>query len=215
MYECVVFDKDGTIFDTKSAAVGAFTRASKELGIEYLPDVLFSHVGMSNELICKIILDAQGSNADPKIFNNLVHQYFAEYSESGHMMFDGMLDLFISLKEKGVRLCVATGNNRYNTEKLLADNNLVQYFDLVMTCDDVSKGKPNPEMLEVISEFCNIPKGGMIMIGDSKQDIFMAQNFGCDSVGVGWGMQPRDELVSSNPTFVVDNIDELRKVLLS
>ena len=215
MYQCIVFDKDGTIFDTKSAAVGAFTRASKELNIEYLPDVLFGLVGIENEIICQKLLLAQNSDIDPKIYGDLVHKYFTLYSEDGHLMFGGMLDLFIDLKEKGVKMFVATGNNRYNTDKLLADNNLVQYFDLVMTADDVARGKPNPEMLQVIADYCNIPKQKMIMIGDSKQDIFMAQNFGCDSVGVSWGMQPRDELLSSSPTFMVDNIDELRNILLS
>ena len=213
MYQCVVFDKDGTIFDTKSAAVGAFTRASKELGIEYLPELLFGLVGIENEIICERLLLAQNSDINPKIYGDLVHKYFTLYSEDGHLMFEGMLDLFVSLKSKGVKMCVATGNNHYNTNKLLTDNNLTQYFDLVMTADDVSHGKPNPKMLVVISEFCNIPKENMIMIGDSKQDIFMAQSFGCDSVGVGWGMQPWDELSSSNPTFMVDNIDELRNIL--
>ncbi len=49
MYECVVFDKDGTIFDTKHAAVNALQRASLELGVEYLPILLFSLVGMKSD----------------------------------------------------------------------------------------------------------------------------------------------------------------------
>jgi phosphoglycolate phosphatase len=214
MYDCVVFDKDGTIFDTKHAAIKAFEKASKELGVKYLPELLFSLVGMKSESICKTLLDAQNSDLDPVTYNNLVSQYFMECSHNGHDMFPGMLDLFYALKNKGVKMCVATGNNQYNTTKLLEDNNLTQFFEMVMTADDVLIGKPNPEMLENIGNFCNLSKQRIVMIGDSKQDIFMAQNFGCDSIGVGWGMQPRAELASSNPTFMVDTIDELNKILL-
>jgi phosphoglycolate phosphatase len=214
MYDCVVFDKDGTIFDTKHAAVNAFEKASKELGVKYLPEILFGLVGMKSDLICKILLDAQNSNVDPIEYDRLVTQYFMEHSNDGHEMFPGMLDLFETLKSRNIKMFVATGNNQYNTTKLLTENNLSRFFDLVMTADDVAIGKPNPKMLENISDFCNMPANKMIMIGDSKQDIFMAQNFGCDSVGVSWGMQPRVELASSNPTFMVDNIDELNKILL-
>jgi HAD superfamily hydrolase (TIGR01549 family) len=214
MYDCVVFDKDGTIFDTKHAAIKAFEKASKDLGIEYLPEVLFGLVGMKSDLICKILLDAQNSSVDPIEYDILVSQYFMEHSNDGHNMFPGILDLFQILKSKNIKMCVATGNNQYNTTKLLRENNLTHFFEMVVTADDVSIGKPNPEMLENIGNFCNVPAGKMIMIGDSKQDIFMAQNFGCNSVGVSWGMQPRNELAASNPTFMVDNIDELNKILL-
>jgi phosphoglycolate phosphatase len=214
MYECVVFDKDGTIFDTKHAAVNAFEKASQDLGVKYLPELLFGLVGMKSDLICKTLLDAQNSSVDPVEYDSLVSQYFMEHSSDGHDMFEGMLDLFEKLKRKKVRMCIATGNNQYNTQKLLNDNNLAHFFDLVMTADDVSIGKPNPEMLHNISNYCNVDAAKMIMIGDSKQDIFMAQNFGCDSVGVSWGMQPRNELATSNPTFVIDHIDELNKILL-
>jgi phosphoglycolate phosphatase len=215
MYDCVVFDKDGTIFDSKRAAVKAFEKASKDLGVQYLPEVLFGLVGMKSHLICKILLDAQNSNVDPVEYDKLVTQYFMEYSHNGHDMFPGILDLFQTLKSKNIKMCIATGNNHYNTDKLLSENNLTHFFEIVMTADDVSIGKPNPEMLEIIGNFCNVASDKMIMIGDSKQDIFMAQNFGCDSVGVSWGMQPRNEIAASNPTFMVDNIDELNKILLS
>jgi phosphoglycolate phosphatase len=214
MYDCVVFDKDGTIFDTKHAAVKAFEKASEELGVEYLPEILFGLVGMKSESICKILLDVQNSDVDPNKYNDLVSNYFMEFSHNGHDMFPGMLTLFSKLRDKNIKMCVATGNNQYNTTKLLTDNNLTHFFDMIMTADGVSIGKPNPEMLENISNFCNVTASKMIMIGDSKQDIFMAQNFGCDSVGVSWGMQPRNELEASNPTFMVDNVDELNKILL-
>jgi phosphoglycolate phosphatase len=214
MYDCVVFDKDGTIFDTKHAAVKAFEKASQELGVEYLPEVLFGLVGIKSDMICKRLLEAQNSNVDPVKYDSLVSQYFMEHSNNGHDMFQGMLDLFESLRKSGVKMCIATGNNQYNTVKLLEDNKLTHFFDMIMTADDVSVGKPNPEMLENIGNFCNVERSKMIMIGDSKQDIFMAQNFGCDSVGVSWGMQPRNELAASNPTFMVDTIDELNKILL-
>jgi phosphoglycolate phosphatase len=214
MYDCVVFDKDGTIFDTKHAAVKAFEKASKDLGVEYLPEVLFGLVGMEQYEICKTLLESQKSNVDHIKYGDLVSEYFKMFSHDGHDMFPGMLDLFQILKSRNIKMCIATGNNQYNTTKLLRENSLTHFFEMVMTADDVSIGKPNPEMLENIGNFCNVATNKMIMIGDSKQDIFMAQNFGCDSVGVSWGIQPRNEIAASNPTFMVDNIDELNKILL-
>jgi phosphoglycolate phosphatase len=53
------------------------------------------------------------------------------------------------------------------------------------------------------------------MIGDRKHDIIGANNTGIDSVGVTYGYGSFKELSDSNPTYIVNSIDEIKDILLA
>ncbi|MFC5733876.1 HAD hydrolase-like protein, partial [Cytobacillus gottheilii] len=53
-----------------------------------------------------------------------------------------------------------------------------------------------------------------IMIGDRKHDIIGSINTGIDSIGVTYGYGSFEELRHANPTFIVDNVDQIKDILM-
>ena len=96
----------------------------------------------------------------------------------------GYIDLMRRLIELDVPYCVATSDTLERTRDSMA---LFGFFDkvrCVITPEDVSEGKPAPDMLQLISRRLNVDPGRIAMIGDSYVDVRMASNAGCIGIGV-------------------------------
>ena len=60
------------------------------------------------------------------------------------------------------------------------------YFDVLITCDDTDKHKPDPTPLRMALEELSAKPEDAIMLGDTKFDIGCCNNAGVDSILVGW-----------------------------
>ena len=71
--------------------------------------------------------------------------------------------------------------------------NVEELFSITRTAEETAP-KPNPDMLEEIGLFTDIPKERTLMVGDTVHDIVMAQRYGCDVAAIS-GVFPREERV--------------------
>ena len=74
--------------------------------------------------------------------------------------------------------------------------------------------KPDPTIVNEISEHAGISKEEIIYVGDSCVDMETGKNAGVKTVGVSWGFRPRTELEAYKPNFIADDAASLRKYLL-
>jgi phosphoglycolate phosphatase len=93
----------------------------------------------------------------------------------------------------------------------LEKNNLTNYFNEVFGRE--IKGSKN-EKIEKICQENNYKKEECIFIGDTLSDIKQAKIAGVEQIGVTWGVHSYEKLKTENPTFLVQNIEELSKILL-
>ena len=73
----------------------------------------------------------------------------------------------------------------------------------------------DPELIEKIIRKAGVAHTEVTMIGDSSVDIQTAHNAHIRSIGVSWGFRSRTELEQACPTHIVDNMDQLRKLLMT
>ena len=90
--------------------------------------------------------------------------------------------------------------------------NVEELFSITRTAEETAP-KPNPDMLEEIGLFTDIPKERTLMVGDTVHDIVMAQRYGCDVAAMTYGAQSRRDLVLSNPTVLCDTVADLARYL--
>lgn len=95
----------------------------------------------------------------------------------------GFPEIFCRLREAGIPYGVATSDTLDRVILSLDMFDRYEYAKITVTVDDVERGKPNPDMLQLISKKMGIPLSKIAMLGDSYVDVAMAKAAG--SIGIG------------------------------
>ena len=207
-YPICIFDWDGTLVDSESHIVASLEFASNslrlpDLGYDAYKDII--GLGM-REALLQLYPDL--SDDDVERMRRAYADYFFRSEINERNLFGGVIDTLVKLKDKNVRLAVATGKSRNGLDLALKSTGLQSYFE-IERCADETKSKPHPLMLEEICGFFSVPAEQCVMVGDTEYDLQMAADIGMDSVGVSYGVHAVDRLRKHKPTKIIDHFPEL------
>jgi phosphoglycolate phosphatase len=206
-FDLVVFDWDGTLFDSTALIVHAIQAACRDLGLPVPDDERASWV---------IGLSLQGAMAHavpditPEQMPRMIERYRFHYLARQHdlTLFPGVLDMLQGLKRRHHWLAVATGKSRAGLDEALHAVELRGVFDATRTADE-TRSKPDPRMLnELMHEFGAAPDR-TVMIGDTTHDLQLAANAGTASIAVAYGAHAPSEFAAHVPLFVAASVAEL------
>ncbi len=206
-YRLIVFDWDGTLFDSAAVIAECIQLAAREMALPVPDRRTASHViglGLNDSL----------RHAMPSLpperyaeFLALYRRYFIE-REDTLSLFAGVPELLEALKRRGHLLAVATGKPRRGLDRALQASGLGALF-AATRCGDETRSKPDPTMLlELMTELA-VERTNLLMIGDTSHDLGMAQNAGVDAVAVGYGAHPLESLSALKPRACVGSVGEL------
>ena len=211
-FDLIVFDWDGTLFDSTALIARCIQSACSDLGIAVPTDAQASYVigmGLSEAL----------QHAAPELprerYRELAERYRHHYFERQHeiVFFDGTLPMLQALKARGHLLGVATGKSRRGLDEALGTSVLQGLFDATRTADETAS-KPDPRMLvELMQEFDVAPER-TVMIGDTTHDLQLAANAGTASIGVSYGAHDHSTFSVFDTSFVAHSTAELHDWLL-
>ena len=138
----VIFDMDGTLFDTQRIFIPAWNCIGETYGIknmgEHVPNVCGMNPAGSTAYINKHF------NIDGVAFRQKVREYIEENLVLRFM--DGAEELLTYLKQKGVKIALATGTSRESTEHHLKEMGLLNFFDATVCGSEIENGKPAPDI---------------------------------------------------------------------
>ncbi len=103
----------------------------------------------------------------------------------------GFPEIFHRLRAAGIPYGVATSDTRDRVILSLDMFDRFEYAKITVTVDDVERGKPNPDMLIMISEKMGVPMEKIAMLGDSYVDVAMAKAAGA----IGIGIPEQDDMI--------------------
>ena len=120
-------------------------------------------------------------------------------------------EYFNMLRYNGVRVALNTGYNM-DIQNLLIDKlNMFNFIDDYISSEEVTKGRPYPYMIHELMERNNIDNvSEVIKVGDTIADIREGKNAGCDTVGVLSGSDTLIMLKKERPSFIVNDITNIR-----
>lgn len=193
MEKLAIFDLDGTLIDAYTLIYFALNRARKYFGYEDLSfSVVKKNVGRGEvALIRRFFSEREGKKA-LEIYRD---SYQKLIKEGKIKLMDGTEELLEFLKEKGLKIAVATNRSRFSVEILSRKLDIFKLFDLVITADDVEKAKPFPEMLEKICAILKIRKENCFYVGDMDIDLKTGKNAGIETFIVLTGSSAKEEIL--------------------
>jgi len=206
-FDLIVFDWDGTLFDSTALITRCIQSACADVGVAVPNDKDASYViGMG--LVEALQHAAPGLPVEryPELGLRYRHHYMARQHEI--VLFDGTLAMLQALKQRHHWLGVATGKSRRGLDEALNSVQLRGMFDGTRTADETAS-KPNPQMLlELMREFGVEPER-TLMVGDTTHDLQLAANAGTARVGVSYGAHASEAFDEFAPLHVAHSVADL------
>jgi len=212
-FDLIVFDWDGTLFDSTGLIVRCIQAACRDLGVAVPGDAQAAYViGLG----LRDALEHAVPDLPPERYADLGQRYRHHYFARQHelVLFDGTLEMLHALKARNHWLAVATGKSRSGLNEALAHASLHKLFDATRTADETAS-KPHPMMLQQLMREFGVEPARTLMIGDTTHDLQLAANAGCASVGVGHGAHTPDGFQAHGPLAVLNSTRELHDWLLA
>jgi len=126
--------------------------------------------------------------------------------------FNGVLQVLDTLSGKGIKMGVVTTRSRKETVKILRRLSMEKYFQVVVTRDDVHRGKPYPDPVLLAVKKLAIVPAEAIMVGDMPTDIQAGKLAGTKTAGITESLF-RKELIDSKPDYLLASITEFPQLL--
>lgn len=217
MVQTIIFDLDGTLLNTITDLGMACNHALQCCGLPVHPiDEYPNLVGNGvNKLIWRALPE------DRKNEEGLIEQirtffvpYYDQHNCDHTMPYEGILDVLQELKQRNVKLAVAS--NKYNeATQSVVEHFFPNIFDVVLGERTGVPRKPDPQIVFDILHQLN--KGDTdlhttLYVGDSLVDIATAHAAGLTMVACDWGFCKRNELMSATPKYIISSPQEILSV---
>lgn len=201
----VIFDMDGTLVDTFQLNLRSFDYAARR----FLKRSLTTEeaLGIQTGTLEEQLTNYMPLGAVPRAIKRF-HAYYNHHFNSGTQFFPGIRGILFTLRARGVKLAVCTGAGRQIADYTLARSGLSQFFTTVVTGDDVSEPKPNPEGLRIVMETICAHSNQTVYVGDHPNDIRASRNAGVRTAAAWWGSKHRSELHDLKPDFLFKHPSE-------
>ncbi|CAM4327468.1 hypothetical protein F901_01493 [Acinetobacter dispersus] len=209
--ELVIFDWDGTLFDSVGQIVASLQYAAQQFEQPLTDDAAKSIIGLGLPEVMQILFPQV-----PHLQQDILQCYADHYvaNSKGDAWFSGVAELLADLKQQGLKLAVATGKSRKGLDRVLAQTNSDEIFDITRAASE-TKSKPDPLMLQEILAEMDVTADRAVMVGDTSYDLEMAQNLDMPSIGVSYGVHSIETLLQYQPLAIAHNVQDLHKALQS
>ncbi len=216
MLRAVIFDFDGVITDSEILHLRAFNRVLAQYGIEIATkDYYKEYLGLTDVDCLNLVADRNRPGLDSQKIENLMQQknrIFEELAQTDGKIIEGVRDFLEMLKENDVPMAICSGAVRAEIELILEQARLRHFFTVIVSAEQVKKGKPNPDgFLLTLRKLNNnrqhlITAEQCVVIEDSHWGLEAAKKAGMHTVAVT-NSYDADEL--SLAEKIVPRLDEL------
>ena len=127
----------------------------------------------------------------------------------------GVPELLKKLKQRNIKMCIATATDKYLIEKALERCSLQSYFIDIFSCTDVGKSKQEPDIFRLALDCLGTEKSQTAVFEDNLKALTTAKNDGFRAVGVKDNHANIDELEALSDVYIENYkcVDELLKFI--
>jgi len=179
LVRAVIFDMDGVITHTMPQHFRAWHKILKAAGLSVNRHDIYKREGQRGITSVQEIFSEKGRTISPAQARRLLRQKENLFRKNVSRKFIRGARRFIkSLKRQGIPLGLVTGTSRKEMHKILPEY-LLNKFDVIITGDDTSRGKPHPDPYRRILKQMRIPADRTTVIENAPLGICSAKSAGC------------------------------------
>lgn len=175
----VIFDVDGTMFDTLPSLSAAANDVLAQAGMhEVSMSLLRSALNEGLRPMFRQAITLQSAPVDAVAANQLEIEYMAHYGRRWlptAPLFAGVTEALVALRSQGLKLGICTNRDRASTEVLLASASIAGFFDAIVSLGDAPMPKPAADPLLMVLERFGISAAEALFVGDSYMDASCSQ----------------------------------------
>ncbi|WP_028775271.1 phosphoglycolate phosphatase [Shewanella waksmanii] len=210
----IAFDLDGTLIDSVPDLAAATNALLVELGFDTCSeDDVRSWVGNGAKKLVERALTAKATQVtDEQYLLQVMPRFMQHYQynlQQHSRLYSGVGEVLAELKQAGFRLAVVTNKPYQFTVPLLKAFALDALFDVVLGGDSLQKMKPDPMPLNHLLDHWQLSTEALLMVGDSKNDIFAAKSAGISVIGLTYGYNYGEDISLSGPNAVCEQFSEI------
>lgn len=172
MIKAIIFDMDGLMIDSERVTFECYQERLKDMNLTMDEEFYKTLLGKHIKGIYQRFYDVYGNDFPIQNVIQDVHQLMAERFETeGVPVKKGLVELLHYLKDNNYKTIVATSSNRDRVDKILAQAKITEFFDDSICGDEVTKGKPNPEVFLKSCQKLGVNVDEAIVLEDSEAGI--------------------------------------------
>jgi len=205
MYNCIIFDVDGTLIDNKKAVFEAYQEVIfKEFGRRFTNEELKPAYGVTTR---QALINLGFKDIDAAL--NAHHKALME-AFANAKPFEGIENVLKELRKLDVVKGIVTSRNRAEVYDDVCLQKYIKYFDYVVCSDDTKRHKPNPDPVLKLLEMAGVKAANTIYIGDTNYDAVCAKKAGTDFALALWEAGENSGIEAD---YYLKNPGELLKLL--
>lgn len=214
MNGCVMFDLDGTLFDSSEGIKKCYRRGLEHFGIIVEDD------SELDKVIGPSLYDSYSKfyGLEGDAILEAVRIYRELYSSEGIYMikmYNGVEEMLKSLKQSGFTICLATSKPYVMAQKILDFSGIEKYFDVVCGANLDGSMSDKVELIsECLKQSSFTDKNAAYMVGDRSYDVIGAAKVGVHSIGVTYGFGTRMELMNAGAEYIAYDTSNVARILL-
>jgi beta-phosphoglucomutase len=202
----VIFDMDGVIIDSMPYHFIAWYEALRKAGVQVRCIDIYLKEGEKWEITLQELLKKEGISPARvdirKIFDDrrkIFRKYFKRF------IFNGAEEFIESLKTDGYRLALVTGTNQREMQRILPIS-LQRQFEVIVTGDQVPRGKPYPDPYHLAAQLLEIPPENCLVIENAPYGIQAAKSAGMRCIAITTSL-PKEYLNKAD--IIVDRLTDI------
>lgn len=175
---------DGVIIDSEPLHFESDRMVMREFGVELTDEELNRYVGVANPQMWAELKDKYNINLT---IDELLERQHANklklLKEIQLETISGIDELILDLQKKGIAIALASSSSREFIELVLKKLGIIDCFQVIVSGDDVEKGKPEPDIFLKAAELLKVAPENCIVLEDSEHGVNAAKKAGMKCIG--------------------------------
>jgi phosphoglycolate phosphatase-like HAD superfamily hydrolase len=206
-----IFDVEGTLIDCAAEILRSWSETLVAHGMPVPSADLQQLSGMDGDEMLAALLPGLDEPARKKLLTAQGERYRALYLPRVQA-FPGVRKVFAAIKAHGARIALATDCQSDELKRYRSLMDADDLIDAIACGDDVSRGKPDPGLIELaLRHLGGAPSGLATMIGDTPFDAQAARSAGATAWGTLTGGHTRSSLIDAGCSMVVSSVADLAR----